>query len=523
MRGRIGTASLAAMALCLPGIAIAQDASGLRQTVTIEDPFAEARVPVSPPAFIERSAPRDATAQQQQQADESAGIGVTAAETTTQSSRSVFDRGADLDVSDESVLAYSGYDSINREAEERRRLSLLAATGQLPPVEDEIVLRRTAAQTDPFAPVGIRRGGFVLFPELEVGSVYSSNVAATVQNRRDDVGLRLAPKIALRSDWDRHALAFEGQGELVFWDDEREQNINNGSAAVSGRVDIRSTTTLDWSGGVGWSQTTVSDPEVPDTAVSPRTDTAYNVLARLTHVMGRIVTQTTAAATWFKYGNLDLAGLGVEDNEDRDYVAPSIGLRVGYQMSDAVQPFVEVTWSPRLHDLRVDRNGLRRDSQGVVIRPGITFNDGSIWSGEVAARYEYRDYEDPLLASQSALGLDANVSWNPTELTTVQFLAASQIEESADLLVSGSINYTAGVLVTHQMLENVALEAGLSVGYTDYDDFSNETGFGATLGAAYAIHREVELTAGYEFTSSTPEGGETTSEHRISSGLRFRL
>jgi hypothetical protein len=49
MRGRIGTASLAAMALCLPGIAIAQDASGLRQTVTIEDPFAEARVPVSPP------------------------------------------------------------------------------------------------------------------------------------------------------------------------------------------------------------------------------------------------------------------------------------------------------------------------------------------------------------------------------------------------------------------------------------------------------------------------------------------
>ena len=522
MRGRIGTASLAAMMACIPGIVCAQEATGLRQTVTIEDPFAEARLPVSPPAFIERPAPRDASAQRRQ-ADESAGIGVNTAATTTQSSQSVFDRGADLDVPDDSVLAYSGYDSINREAEERRRLSLLAATGQLPPVEDETVVRRTAPETSPFAPVGIRRGGFVLFPELEVGTVYSSNVAATAQNMRDDFGLRLAPKIALRSDWERHALAFEGQGEMVFWNEVEDQNINNGSIAASGRLDIRSTTTLDWSSGVGWSQTTVSDPEVPDTALSPRMDTAYNLLARLTHVMGRVVTQTTAAATWFKFGNLDLSGLGVEDNEDRDYVAPAIGLRVGYQMSDAVQPFVEVTWSPRLHDVRVDRNGLRRDSQGVVIRPGITFNDGSIWSGEVAARYEYRNSEAPLLASQSALGMDANVSWNPTELTTVQFTAASQIEESADALVSGAINYSAGVLVTHQMLENVALEAGLSVGYTDYDDISSETGFGATLGAAYAIHREVELTAGYQFSTSKPEGGDSTSEHRISSGLRFRL
>ena len=522
MRVWIGTVSLAAVLVSVPGMAGAQEISGLRQTVTIEDPFAEPRVPASPPAFIERTAPRDAAAQQRI-ADESAGIGLNSAETTTQSSRSVFDRGADLDVTDDSVLAYSGYDSINREAEERRRLSLLAATGQLPPAEDETVVRRVAPEADPLAPLGIRRGGFVLLPELEVGGVYSSNVAATVQNRRDDIGMRLAPKIALRSDWERHALAFEGQGEFVFWGEEDNQNINNGSAAVSGRIDIRSTTTLDWSGGVGWSQTTVSDVEVPDTALTPRNDTAYNVLARLTHVMGRIVTQTTAAATWFNFGNLDLSGLGIEDNEDRDYVAPSIGLRVGYQMSEAVQPFVEVTWSPRLHNVSVDRNGLNRDSQGVVIRPGITFNDGSIWSGEVAARYEYRDYEDTLLASQSALGMDANVSWNPTELTTVQFTAASQIEESSDPLVSGATNYSAGVLVTHQMLENVALEAGLSMGYTDYDDVASEKGFGATLGGAYAISREIEFTAGYEYSTSKPDGGASTSEHRVSSGLRFRL
>ncbi|MEE4235926.1 MAG: outer membrane beta-barrel protein [Anderseniella sp.] len=522
MRGIFASASMAAIVLCVPALAVAQEASGLRQTVIIEDPFADARVPVSPPAFMERPAVRDAGAGQRR-ADEAAGIGVNSAETTTQSSRSVFDQGADLDVSDESVLAYSGYDSINREAEDRRRLWLLAATGQLPPAEDEQLVRRAAAGADPYAPLGIRRGAFILFPELEVGSVYSSNVTSSATNARDDFGLRLAPRIALRSDWERHALAFEGQGELVFWDEFNEQNVNNGSVAASGRLDIRSTTTLDLSAGLGWSQATATDFEVPNTAIGPRNDTAYNMLARLTHVMGRIVTQTTAAATWFKFGDLDLGALGEELNDDRDYVAPAVGLRVGYQMSEAVQPFVEVTYSPRLHDQNVDRNGLRRDSQGVVIRSGITFNDGSIWSGEVAARYEFRDYEDATLRSQSALGMDANVSWAPTALTTVQFTAASQIEESSDPLVSGATNWTAGVLVSHQMLDNVALEAGASMGYTDYDDISSETGFGATLGAAYAIHRDVELTAGYEFSLTKPDAGNSTSEHRVSSGLRFRL
>ncbi len=136
MRGFIASASLAAIVLCVPALAVAQEAAGLCQTVTIEDPFADARVPVAPPAFVQQPAARNAEAEQRR-SDEAAGIGVNTAETTTQTSRSEFDRGADLEVTDEFVLAYSGYDSINREAEDRRRLSLLAATGQLPPAEDE--------------------------------------------------------------------------------------------------------------------------------------------------------------------------------------------------------------------------------------------------------------------------------------------------------------------------------------------------------------------------------------------------
>ncbi len=520
MRQIFASTALAALVLANPAIATAQDAgSVLRQTVTInEDPFADARVPVSPPAFAE---PRRADAAREQ--PEPTLEQETQQRVQTQSSRSVFDQGADLEPPEESALAYSGYDSINREAEERRRLSLLAANGALPEAQPEAAPVTVQREADPYAALGIRRGSFILFPELEIGGVYSSNVASVSPSGPDDFGLRVAPRIALRSDWSRHALAIEAQSESIFWDENRQQNVNNADATISGRVDIRSTTTLDLSAGVGLSQSTVSDIEVPDQAQSPREDYAYNIQARLTHQMGRLVAQATAAATWFKFGDVDLGALGIEDNDDRDYVAPSAGLRVGYVMSAALQPFAEVTYSPRIHDQNVDRSGLKRDSQGVVVRAGLSVNDGAKWAGEVAARYEYRDYEDALLSNQSALGMDANLTWTPTEITSIVFSAASQIEESSDPLVAGATTWSAGAAVTHQLRDNLTAEAGVSVGKTDYDGIADEMVIGTSLGFAYAIHREIQLIAGYEFTAQNPGEASGYEEHRLSSGVRFQL
>jgi hypothetical protein len=531
MRALSKSCCLVAVIAACPIIANAQEMStttttsdGLRQTTIIEDPFLEPRVPVSPPAF---HAPRSASSQSVNSQDQQALRSLTASSTTqsstTQSQSSEFDRGADLDPLQDSALAFSGRDSIAQDAEERNRQSMLAGTGNLSPVEDTVRARARIAQTEPYAPNGIRRGNFILSPEVEIGSAFSSNLRSESRDGPDDIGLRIAPRLAFRSDWSRHALAFDFKGEHIFYDKFKEQNANNFSLAVSGRVDIRSTTTLDLTAGFGQSQSSSADFEVPDTARGLRDDQAYTVTSRLTHQMNRVIAQVTAAATWFKFGNVDL-GPGLEElNDDRNYVAPAVGLRVGYQMSGAVQPFVEVTYSPRLHDLSVDRNGLRRDSQGVIFRSGVTFNDVSIWSGEVAARYEIRDYEDATLKTQQALGMDANVTWNISELTSIGFTASSQIEETSDPLVAGAKTWNAGVQLAHQFRDNLAGEAGIGVGYTDYDGVSDKTVISASLGVAYAIRPQIELISGYVFISQDPGEAGGYEEHRISSGVRFRL
>lgn len=517
------TTSCLAIFMVATGVAEAQELrrtfgveQGLLQTTIIEDPFSEPRVPVTSPQGNDR------TNSEQTVDNGSLTASATTQSSTTQSQRSAFDRGADIDPLANSALANSGEDSIAREARERERLSILASTGNLPPVEDENLVRRSADQVNPFQPIGIRRGNFILLPELEVGGVYSSNVGSISRDGPDDGGLRLAPRLSFQSDWERHSIGFTYEGEHVFYNEFDAQNANNFSLAVNGRLDIRSTTTLDVSAGFGQSQSNSADFEVPDTAQGLRDDQAYNVTARLTHQFNRVIAQVTGSATWFNFGDVDL-GLGEELNSDRDYVTPAVGLRVGYQMSEAVQPFVEVTYSPRIHNESVDRNGLRRDSQGIIVRSGVTFNDGSIWSGEVAARYEIRDYEDAGLANQQAIGVDANVNWNVSDLTTVTFTALSQTEETSDPLVSGATTQSAGVAIAHQFRDNLAAEAGVSLGYTDFGGLSDEVVVSTNLGVAYAINPNIELIAGYTFTSQDPGEAGGYDEHRLSSGARFKL
>jgi hypothetical protein len=57
----------------------------------------------------------------------------------------------------------------------------------------------------------------------------------------------------------------------------------------------------------------------------------------------------------------------------------------------ALKPFVELTYAPRFHDEKLDRNGLRRNSQGLTASVGVALDHGPIWSGDAALVYSVRN------------------------------------------------------------------------------------------------------------------------------------
>lgn len=381
--------------------------------------------------------------------------------------------------------------------------------------------RRTVEE--PFAPQGIPMGGLRLFPVLETGVAVSDNPGLANDDREADVGLNLRPALALRSDWVRHAFAVNSDADLIFYAEEPDFDTSTAHGDAQLRLDVRRTTTLDLSASYDLNQDSAGDPEVPDSALGFRTDHAIAAAAQLTHRAGRLEARLRGGAGIRIFEDVKLAGGGKEDNSDRDYVEPNVALRLGYEPSPAIRPFIEVAYRPRIHDRKLDRNGLRRDSDGVTTSVGAAFDLDTIWTGEAALTYVVRDFEDPSLKTVDAFGVTANLVWRPTRLTTVALSAATTVSESSSASEGGTRNYDLGIDTTHEWRENVTLSSGFGINFDDSRTGPDDVTLTASAGFIYRFNPWLAWTAGYEFTYFDTEAPSSDyHENRITTGLEFR-
>jgi hypothetical protein len=66
-------------------------------------------------------------------------------------------------------------------------------------------------------------------------------------------------------------------------------------------------------------------------------------------------------------------------------------LRLGYELTPGLRPFVEVAADSRTYDLPVDAGGVNRDSKGIAGKVGTAFEFSRIVVGEAAVGYLARD------------------------------------------------------------------------------------------------------------------------------------
>jgi hypothetical protein len=382
---------------------------------------------------------------------------------------------------------------------------------------------RRAVVEDPYAAQGVPMGALRLFPALEAGIVITDNVDQANDDRHTDVGLRLQPSLALRSDWVRHALEINADADVIFYHDEPDFDSHNAHADARLSLDVRRSTTLDLTAGYDLNQDSAGDPEVPDSAVGYRTDHFITAAARLTHRAGRLETSLRAGADIQLYEDVDLAGGGKEDNTDRNYVQPNVALRLGYETSPAIRPFIEVAYRPRIHQREFDRNGLRRDSDGIALSAGSVFDLDTIWTGEAALIYIVRDYDDPALKTVDAIGVSGRLTWRPTELTALTLSAATTIDESSSASEGGTRNYDLRLDAAHELRDNVTLESGFGVNFDDSKTGPDDVTLRGNAGIVYRLNPWAAWTAGYEFIYFDTEAPSSDYlENRFTTGFEFR-
>jgi hypothetical protein len=390
------------------------------------------------------------------------------------------------------------------------------------PEEEQVPLRSLKQVSDPYAAHGLRNGGITLYPSLATGTFYTSNVSRAATGAHLDVGLYLKPAMRFESDWIRHSWEGQASGDLTAHMKNDDLNTAQADARSKFRLDIRHTTRAEFEASYALSQEGSENTEVPDTAVGNRTDHALVANAAVIHDFGGLEGRAKLGIERQIYEDVDLSGGGEEDNSDRDNYTPSLSLRLSYIDPPALKPFVELTYAPRFHDEKFDRNGLRRNSDGLTASVGIALDRGPIWSGEAALVYAMRDYEDPALATNEAIGVNGNLTWSPTDLTSVVMTLTTTLNESSSATSSGTKTWSGRVDVRHELRENVNFLSGMGL---EFEKVSSgiDTTISPNLGIEWQLNPNLAWTAGYDGTwFDAASSGGNYNDQRVMTGIVLR-
>ena len=407
--------------------------------------------------------------------------------------------------------------AIAREAQQRYRFDVVAQEKGAPPAIVP-VHRRPPPVLDPFAPIGVRSGAFLLFPSVDLSGGYDSNPLRLRSGAPAAGTLVVAPQLLVRSDWQRHALNADIRGDYTWYSRTFEdvsptffrcpslgttgvpRSLDRPSfnSRVDGRLDVIGKSHADVEGRFSVSTDNPGSPNVAADLARLPIYTRTGGSLGYTQNFNRLDVTLTGGIDRIAYQDSRLTDGTTSSNDDRDYQQYALSLRGSYELTPGVKPFVEVLGDERRHDLFVDRNGIRRDSDMVSARAGTTFELTRLVTGEVSAGYLTRSYKDPSLRDLSGLVADASLIWVPTALTTVRLTAKSATDESIVDGVSGALRRDFAIQVDHALRQWLIGTFRAGTGFDTYastGESREDQRFFLSAAMVYKLTRDMQVRA----------------------------
>ena len=356
--------------------------------------------------------------------------------------------------------------------------------------------RRLKVDDDPFGQVGNYVGGFLVKEAGEVSGGYDTNPGRFSQPK-GSAFYRVAPELQATSDWSRHALNLDLRGSFTGYGSEFPGQTSSPvnldrpdvDGKLSGRIDVTRDTRINSALRL---RVGTDNPGSPDVQVGL---SKYPVYANfggtvgIEHDFNRLQLQVNGNADRTVYQYSELTDGRSSSNDDRNFNQYGVQGRLSYDWMPGVKPFVEVEADTRVHDLQSDRNGFQRDSNGGYAKAGSSFEFSRLLTGEIAAGYSRRDYQDPRLKRLDGLLTSASLTWTATGLTTVRLEATSSIDETTLADVSGSLSRNYSVQVDHAFRRWLIGTAKFGYGTTDYEGTRFDRRYFAEADLIYKLTR----------------------------------
>jgi hypothetical protein len=365
------------------------------------------------------------------------------------------------------------------------------------PRRGETVTQRQRSDLDP---LGVRAGGFLVYPELAVSEKYSDNTFATPSGRKDDFITDIEPKLRVQSDWNRHSLALTAGADVGRFASNSREDFEDINVNLNGRADVLRDRYL--LGNVSWSKLH-EDRGSPDD-VNGATPTEYTLLAPSIGAFNkwnRFSLRGDVALQRLDYDDVNASsGTATINNDDRDRTQYIVTVRAGYEIVPEYEGFVRGSWNTIDYREAVDDAGFDRDSDGYEVVAGTRIDFSGVTFGDVFAGYRRQSHDDALLNNVSGLSYGGAITWNASGLTTFKGSVTRTVEETTLSTSSGSFLTEVRASVDHELLRNLLVGGTFSYRLNDYEGIAREDDeYRAGAYARYLMHRNLYLTARYDF------------------------
>lgn len=361
--------------------------------------------------------------------------------------------------------------------------------------------------------LGIRTGGFTVFPRLPFDIVHDDNVFAADDDRQAATTLRLRPEIVATSNWSRHALQAHARAQIDRNLDFDSENTTDWTMGGAGRLDVVRGSSITFAADYAHDHEARTAAGADPTARRPIAFDLASASLGAERAKGRLRVSARAAILRYDYrdGLSDLGAVIEQDNRDRTITR--LTGRTDYALSPGTALFVQVSSDDR--DYRRVVGGPSRTSSGYETLAGVNFELGALIRGEVAAGYIRQNIEDAAYGDLDDFGGRAKLSWFPTQLTTVTAAAARTVEDTGVIGSAGALRTDLSLGVDHELLRNLILTAQATYADDAYNGLARtDTRYGAGVRAVYRINRRYGFTAGLTWLDRSSSGATQGPSYR---------
>ncbi len=369
----------------------------------------------------------------------------------------------------------------------------------------------------------MRLGSFILRPSVN----QSVNTERTKSAGTSSSHSYLATTVngTLTSDWGRHALTITGEGTFdrtISGESSSSSSQPNGRLDADLRLDLSNSTVAHITGGYAYQKEDANSPNATSDATSQASVNRFTSGASVERDFGVLRGTAAIAANRAVYGDIGLADGSRLSLSDRDRTAVEGRVRLGYELSQALIPFVELAAGRSFYDQEFDNSGYARSSYSYAARTGLQFDFSEKLRGELGLGYATVDYDDSRLPTINAFTIDGNIAWSPRRGTNVDLGLKTSVQDSTTAGLSGWTEYQLTAGLSHQLLNDLTARVTGSTTLRDFSYQSDETSWQAGFGLVWNINRYFDATANVGYEHNDNGSAASSNVWRAGVGLTLR-